>query len=54
MWGKIAAGAYVSYVHQMYGERLGACALSLLFENSRATAPAMMMINKERRNENTA
>jgi hypothetical protein len=53
MWGEIAAGAYVSYVHQMYGERLGARAASLLFKNSRASAPAMM-INKERRNENTA
>jgi hypothetical protein len=53
MWGEIAAGAYVSYMYQMYGEGLGACAASLLSENSRASAPAMM-INKERRNENNA
>lgn len=41
-------------MHQMYGERLGACAASLLSEESGASAPAVMMVNKERKNENTA
>ena len=47
MWSKSTAETYDRKLHQMYGQRLGAGAISLLSENTGSAAAAVTLV-KER------